>query len=191
MILRRQRDRTPVAWRNGAGVTEEVAAARTGRIGDGDADRIAWRVSIATVDKAAPFSRFDGIDRLLMPLTPAGIHLRLSGAARHVSQFDVVAFPGEADVASIEDAPGARDLNLMVDRAFGGGRLVRSYVTGARTLHRRAGQEVVVVVALCPTLRYRGEELEEGDAIVVDDDRTVILSGYGSVAEATIVRATG
>ena len=63
-------------------------------------------------------------------------------------------------------------------------------MTGARTLRRRAGQEVVVV-ALCPTLRYRGEELEEGDAIVVDDDRTVILSGYGSVAEATIVRATG
>lgn len=188
MSLRRRRDRTPVAWRNGAGVTEEVAAAATGRAGEEGGRRTAWRVSIATVDKAAPFSRFDGIDRLLMPLTPTGIHLRLSGEARHVAQFDVVAFPGEADVASIEDAPGARDLNLMVDRAFGEGRLVRSYVTGARTLRRREGQEAIVVVALCPTLRYRGVALEEGDAIVLDDDRTVILSGDGSVAEATIVR---
>ena len=172
-------------------VAEEVAAAGTVGAGDEDGRRTAWRVSIATVDKAAPFSRFAGIDRLLMPLTPAGIHLWLAGGARHVAQFDVVAFPGEADVASIENAPGARDLNLMVDRAFGDGRLVRRYVTGARTLRRRAGQEAVVVVALCPTLRYRGAALEEGDAIVLDDDRAVILSGYGSVAEATIVRATG
>lgn len=76
-----------------------------------------------------------------------------------------------------------RRLERAKGRGFEDSRLVlEPHSSEFRDLHLRA---------LCPTLRYRGEELEEGDAIVVDDDRTVILSGYGSVAEATIVRATG
>ena len=55
-----------------------------------------------------------------------------------------------------------RRLERAKGRGFEDSRLVlEPHSSEFRDLHLRA---------LCPTLRYRGEELEEGDAIVVDDE---------------------
>jgi uncharacterized protein len=48
-----------VAWRNGGGVTREVAVA-----GSGGQD-FEWRISIADVNAAGPFSAFPGIERII------------------------------------------------------------------------------------------------------------------------------
>ena len=47
-------------WRNGAGWTRPVARAEADGSGGGE---LLWRVSLAEISQAAPFSRFPGLDR--------------------------------------------------------------------------------------------------------------------------------
>lgn len=89
-------------WKNGGGITREVAA-RTQ----------AWRVSIADIDRPGPFSRFDGIDRVLVLLDGAGLTLGEHAVPR---VFDVAKFAGEASIeARLTDGP-VRVFNVMTHR---------------------------------------------------------------------------
>ncbi|GGD79174.1 HutD family protein [Caballeronia grimmiae] len=89
-------------WKNGGGITREVAAR---------AD--AWRVSIAEIDRPGPFSRFDGIDRVLVLLDGAGLTLGEHAVTR---VFDTARFAGETPVeARLTDDP-VRVFNVMTHR---------------------------------------------------------------------------
>ncbi|EGD04024.1 hypothetical protein B1M_13530, partial [Burkholderia sp. TJI49] len=55
--LTRAADLVASPWKNGGGVTREIAAFPPGAA----LDAFAWRVSVADVGAAGPFSRFDGI----------------------------------------------------------------------------------------------------------------------------------
>ena len=55
-------DHELVPWKNGLGMTREVANARRS---DGT---MLWRISLATVDRDGPFSDFDGYKRIIMML---------------------------------------------------------------------------------------------------------------------------
>jgi environmental stress-induced protein Ves len=109
-------------WKNGLGRTRELAAQPAI---DGGAGFL-WRVSIAEVDSAAPFSRFPGIDRVIVLLDGTGFDMILDGRQRHAltTRHAPFAFPGEAQV-EVELAAGpTRDFNLMVQRAYAGGEIL-------------------------------------------------------------------
>jgi hypothetical protein len=76
----RASDRVGVPWRNGGGTTTVVAA---------EPD---WRVSIATIAEAGDFSVFPGVDRVLMPLSPAGLTLAIAGRIRPLAQYEAASF---------------------------------------------------------------------------------------------------
>jgi environmental stress-induced protein Ves len=104
-------------WKNGGGVTREVAAYPAGAA----LDAFVWRVSVADVGAAGPFSRFAGIDRTLVLLSGAGMLLDEAGEAQRVAHalrepLDVARFKGETAIdARLVDGP-TRDFNLMVRR---------------------------------------------------------------------------
>ncbi len=56
--------RRAVPWKNGGGVTEEIAVYPS----DAGFDDFAWRISMARVGQGGPFSRFPGVDRTLAVL---------------------------------------------------------------------------------------------------------------------------
>ncbi|MBM3986021.1 MAG: hypothetical protein FJ296_10095, partial [Planctomycetes bacterium] len=69
----RAADARRVPWRNGRGVTEELALAPPGASFErGDFD---WRVARATVAQAGPFSAFPGFERVLVVVQGAGLRL--------------------------------------------------------------------------------------------------------------------
>lgn len=113
MFLRRFEDQPVVPWRNGGGVTREIAVHT-----DPDApSQILWRVSAATIAAAGPFSRFDGIDRTLAVIDGNGLVLQ-SGPDRITLTTDSApyAFDGERDIfADNIDGPTV-DLNVMTLR---------------------------------------------------------------------------
>ena len=104
-------------WKNGGGVTREVAAFPVGAA----LDTFVWRVSVADVAQAGPFSRFAGIDRTLVLLSGAGMVLdEVSGSQPVVhalrEPLDIARFAGETAIeASLVDG-ATRDFNLMVRR---------------------------------------------------------------------------
>lgn len=111
-VIRRGDWRT-MLWKNGRGVTHELV-----RLGDG-AGGFGLRMSIAEVSSDGPFSRFEGVDRVITPI--AGKGFRLRRADGFTVTLDRVgepfAFAGEDDWAcTLLDGP-TMDFNVMTDRA--------------------------------------------------------------------------
>ncbi|MET9604308.1 HutD family protein [Streptomyces sp. NPDC006512] len=88
----RAADRTATPWKNGGGVTREIAA-RPEHAGTAD---FAWRVSLAEVDTDGPFSVFPGVDRTLTLAEGAGMDLTVAGERRLVGErYAPRHFPGD------------------------------------------------------------------------------------------------
>ncbi len=104
-------DRVPTSWKNGGGVTWQVASEPPGAGYAFD-----WRISLARVVADGPFSSFPGVDRTLTVLEGA---MRLSVAGRPPVVLDPSAAPysfaGDAACTAELVAP-VLDLNLMVRR---------------------------------------------------------------------------
>lgn len=105
-----------VAWRNGGGLTRELACWPPGA----GADCFAWRASIATIAADGPFSRYPGVDRVIVLLDGGGVRLRAHDgsidhtlAARHVP----FTFAGETSIDATCVAGESTDFNLMTRRS--------------------------------------------------------------------------
>lgn len=101
-----------VPWKNGGGTTREIAAFPPGA----GMDTFLWRLSMAEVEAAGPFSAFDDIDRVLAVLNGT---LALTGPHLDV-QLDPTATPqpfdgGAAIFGEPLDGP-VLDLNAMARR---------------------------------------------------------------------------
>lgn len=109
----RAADREAVPWKNGGGVTREIAAWPPGS----GFDDFTWRVSMAEVRENGPFSRFRGVDRILMVLEGA-MRLTIQGGAVFQLSLDTppCAFDGQAPVASELTTGPVLDLNVMTRR---------------------------------------------------------------------------
>jgi hypothetical protein len=112
-------------WKNGGGVTVEIAA----HPAQAALDAFDWRVSVADVAADGPFSRFPGVDRILLLLAGTGLHL--AGAGHDVdlrAPYEPYAFSGDDAVEGrLVDGP-VRDFNLMLrrGRVRGGVSVVRT-----------------------------------------------------------------
>lgn len=106
-------------WRNGGGVTRELAMWP-------DAGDWAWRMSVADVDKSGPFSKFDGIERWFAVLEGAGVQLDVAGVPHRVTAADApLCFDGAAATGCELIDGKTRDFNLMVRRRSQPSRMVR------------------------------------------------------------------
>lgn len=111
-------DLVAAPWKNGGGVTREVAAFPEGA----GLDAFVWRVSIADVAQTGPFSRFSGIDRTLVLLSGAGMLLDEADGAHGMKTheltqaLDMARFTGEAQIDARLVDGATRDFNLMVRR---------------------------------------------------------------------------
>lgn len=87
----RAADRTATVWKNGGGVTREIAVWPEGA----GMDDFGWRVSLAEVAADGPFSAFPGIGRTLTLAEGAGMDLTVGGVRRLVDErFAPQDFPG-------------------------------------------------------------------------------------------------
>lgn len=107
-----QADYTRQPWKNGKGVTLELARAER----DG---AILWRLSMATVAEDGPFSLLPGIDRNLTVISGPGFRLTGDGIALDCRPRAPVAFPGDVAVSASGTAAGpSDDFNVMTARSL-------------------------------------------------------------------------
>ena len=159
-------DHRRVPWKNGGGVTTELAMEPAA---DG---RFVWRVSIADVVEAGPFSAFPGYDRLIAVVEGDGMRLSVDRAppVERRRLDPAFAFPGEAAVWCEPTAGPIRDVNLMLDRASATGALTLLAGTAS---HGAAG-DVVLVHALAGTLSItpdggEPQPLAQGHSLLLRD----------------------
>jgi hypothetical protein len=163
-------------WRNGGGVTREVAALYDHEAGAA----FLWRLSIATVSADGPFSSFAGIDRTIAVLSGRGMALRLQDRTVIVgTESEPFAFPGEALVhASILEGE-TTDLNAMSRRGVFT-HTMRRLQTAIRLSITAVADETAIVFGSRTTVEGPGEMLEADrlDALVgiKRDARITLLS---------------
>ena len=163
--IHRYRDLIATPWRNGGGVTREIAAWPPGA----DMWTFDWRVSLATVAGAGPFSAFPGTDRILT-VVEGSLDIALADAPRRrlVGTSPPFAFPGEA--AAWAEAPegSATDYNVMSRR----GRIVAEVtrLRGLMTIDLPAGGWVVILATGAGGLSIgaKSEHLERLDTLLAD-----------------------
>ena len=106
-----------MAWKNGGGMTRKIVREPAGA----SLDDFDWRVSVADIAAAGPFSRFVGVDRHLLLLEGDGVNLTSEEAGMNVNLLaddTVLAFSGDVDMNSQLLGGAVRDFNVMTKRGM-------------------------------------------------------------------------
>lgn len=161
--------RAPRPWRNGGGVTSDVAT-----FPDGASDEeFLWRASIATIDDYGPFSSWPGIDRTLIVLRG---RLALTMEAEREQQLEegssAFTFAGEMRVVAKSVSEACLAFNLMVRRGWGQLRIQR----GSNVITTDADQTLLLATQ-ATTIHVNRERFELGraDAVMLEPDCATIL----------------
>lgn len=176
------RDRRPMAWKNGLGVTTEIA------IGPPDAGLggFDWRVSTAEVAASGPFSDFPGVDRWLLVLA-GEMTLSIADAAPLPLSpaSDPAEFPGDVAVTAEVTRGPVRDLNIMTarDRVSADIRLVSLDAGQAQAL---SGETLVLCLEGSARVTAGDASAELG---AMDAARLQGLAQVSAAAEARLVIA--
>ncbi|RJF91803.1 HutD family protein [Noviherbaspirillum saxi] len=176
-----------VPWKNGLGSTRELTDTGSG-IG------FAWRISVPEIVQAGPFSRFDGVDRLLILLEGTGLGLRCGQRDEMVLKkpFDTLYFPGdEATESRLCNGP-VRVFNIMAARDKARFSASVLHLEAAPALHHPAPRSTTLVHCLRGSCRlaYDAAQHELG---VQETLRLDTVSGgerivLSSASSATIIK---
>ncbi len=120
-----------VPWRNGRGVTEEVALWPRGSAFErGDFD---GRISKARVEEDGPFSAFEGFERILVVTGGAGLVLTLGDGRRaRLRALEPYRFDGSIETSAQLTAGAVSDFNVFTRRG-----VIRADVEALRLGMRR------------------------------------------------------
>jgi uncharacterized protein len=177
--------RTAVPWKNGGGLTREVAAAPDGAaLGDFD-----WRVSTAEVRSAGPFSIFPGVQRTLCVLEGT-LALEVEGMrpVRLAAGSAPYVFSGDASTQARPDPPGVVDLNIMARRGRFATRVAPVNFKTAVT--RATGPGLTLIFACTPlTVTLAGVEcrLACWDALQFTDTTSCTLAAPGATGSCFFI----
>ena len=111
------KDFKDMPWKNGGGSTRELFVIPH----ESESDKFYFRISIAQVNQAGPFSLYPGIDRFLMLLEGKGFILNFEDKS-HVklaAPFDSFEFEGEEKIQCELIDKNCLDFNIMTDRNWG------------------------------------------------------------------------
>ena len=163
-----------VPWRNGGGITSEIAVEPEGATVD---TRFLWRLSLARIDRSGPFSAFEGYDRTIALVAGAGMMLDFGsrGSARVDKLMQPLAFSGEwAPGCDLLGGP-TEDFNVMTDRAR-----IRHRVERIET------SPTARVVTPAPTLAgfapSGGKLVVDGETVQMAARDTVIAEGVSAAS---------
>jgi environmental stress-induced protein Ves len=181
-VLRSEQHRR-MPWRNGGGVTYEVASSPAGtELADFD-----WRISIAEVEAGGPFSAFPDIDRTIILIEGEWMALTVDGRRHRFGIRDPFSFDGGSETLC-EVPSRSRDLNVMTRRGrataavavveadSSDGGAVTGAVAGAETVFVCLTPSVVLTAA-------DGTEVELNalDAALTTDAGRLTVRGDGAV----------
>lgn len=184
MRILRAADRTATPWKNGGGLTREVAVWPPGA----GFDDFRWRISLAEMDMDAPFSVFAGVDRILAVLQG---QLRLSFAdGATVTLWPRSApfpFAGESPVTGCVVAGPVLDFNVMTRRGAVGSTVKRLRIAGGLTLPGSRFPRLVLTRRPLKVCKPRRAILAPDDALLLKprSPAVTLMGARGTILVAT------
>jgi hypothetical protein len=181
----------PIPWKNGGGITHE--AIRVPASGE----PFLWRVSIAHIETAGPFSDFAGYNRTMVLLLGEGMSLHFANGDRKVLRQigELAQFDG-ALAANCELLGGpCMDLNLMVAKSLSKVSARVQSLNAPLRLMVSTG-ESVLLACVHGTLLLEGggaeaAALEPGDlAVLAQATHTVLIQPADSSAAVLVFIAS-
>lgn len=186
MRILRVADHKTMPWKNGGGVTTEIAVFPP----DAGLDDFLWRVSTARVDQDGPFSIFPEIDRSLSILEGEGLDLTIDGKPVRLTEGSApYAFAADVPVGSLLISGSVVDLNVMTRRG-----LCSSDVSKIQLASVESAGDAAAVTILLPRVRLsialgaRTETVEPGDAVLLDPGEVISLHAADGEAFVITIR---
>jgi hypothetical protein len=144
-LILRAAERTAVPWKNGGGLTREVAVHPPGS----DFASFDWRVSLAEVRRGGPFSIFPQIDRL-MAVIGGRLELTVAGGSPVTlsAESPPCDFPGDVPAYAEPLETRVSDLNVMTRRGRCAAQLRRCRAQTSLVLPLEA--DTTLLLALAP-----------------------------------------
>ena len=177
-------------WKNGGGETTEIALFPE-NAGLTDFD---WRISMARVESAGPFSLFPGVDRTLSILDGKGIKLDIEGRLPVMLIEGSEPYRFAADVAAHAGLVGGpvTDLNVMTRRGRHAHRVTRHEVDGLLKLAVGTG----MLFSSASRLRIGGQGFEEelgayDAAMLAGPRRALSVEGQGRLFVIELEKSAG
>jgi environmental stress-induced protein Ves len=214
MQIIRFADLKPQPWRNGGGVTRELASHRGGAsAGATSSDDGAWdwRVSIADVTSTGEYSAFPGMERVLTVVEGELLLLAVDGTEHPLEKYRPFRFHGGAASSSALPTGDVRNLNVIAREGT-----FKAYTSIVELSKKRAhpvfeGQLGILLqgqAAVSPgnagSPGSAGADAESGggqdstpvplsryDAVVGSDSQTPEILGRGFLAVVSIDPVTG
>jgi uncharacterized protein len=215
MQIIRFADLKPQPWRNGGGVTRELASHSGASSGTDSAEAASsddgassdngawdWRVSIADVTKAGDYSAFPGMEWLLTVVEGELLLLSVDGTEHPLEKYRPFRFPGGAASSSALPTGDIRNLNIITrEGAF------KAYTSILELSKKRAhpvfgGQLGILLqgqATVTPGSAASGDDasgnaavpLGRYDAVVGSDGPTPEILGRGFLAVVSIDPVAG
>lgn len=175
-------DLSPIPWRNGGGITREVAGLGL----EDDPVGFAWRISIADVAQGGAFSTFPGVDRVLVLCRGVGMVVVVDGRPHRLAPFDSLRFSGDAITsATLPDGPTV-DLNVMTRRGRASAQVSVEELDGQLTARADEGETVAVVVLDGSFELPGGTSTHPLDTVLAAGPGELALAGRGRVVRIVL-----
>ena len=180
MRIFRFNDLQQTPWKNGGGTTREIAIARSG-------DALIWRLSIADVGVDGPFSKFEGLSRILTVIEGEGMELIGQEATLQADYAVPVSFDGAVEIESRLKNGALRDLNLIYNPVFCTGH-ARVITAAARYyIEAKPGRIVALHCMTGSVALAETELLHKGDTALGEDESFhYAVAGHSHVLVITI-----
>ncbi|WP_323776039.1 HutD family protein [Leisingera sp.] len=162
----------PVPWKNGGGVTRELAVHQEG-------GQMIWRLSLADIDQSGRFSAFPGLARIHCIVEGAGHVLSNSGTRLEARPLHPLRFDGGLELeCRLRDGP-SKAFNVIYDPAR---VTAEAGILRDGALPAFADHHVLFVVAGRLEIAGRGH-FTAGEGIVMENATSGVVSDGGAIIQ--------
>jgi environmental stress-induced protein Ves len=173
-------------WRNGMGVSWEIAALRADR-----ASEFSWRLAKARIDGDVPFSIYPGMDRVFMQLEGQGLDLQFADGRVIEVHESFVPHSFSCDVplnCKLLQGP-CMDLNLFTARGTFRADVSVIELDGLKDIQVKHVTAVFFALKGKCSLTAAGTtiHLDQGDAALVQDEDQISAKGQNSLLFAGVI----
>lgn len=176
-----------VPWRNGGGITAEIAVAPTAATVAGGFD---WRLSCAEVSVSGPFSEFAGYDRTIVQLSGTPMRLVSGDKTICLQLGQPHAFAGEDAVYGMVDEL-VRDFNCIVRRGRYSAHIESLPLDSTSSCARHLTARLVAIFVAEGSVKVGFErtssDLRSGDTLLIEGDEAKELSLHALTPESRVL----